>query len=54
VTTKINTILNKPQNPIWQRGYYEHIIRNEQSYQEIYEYITTNPLKWREDTYYGE
>lgn len=36
----------------WQRGYYEHVIRNEQSYQEIQEYIATNPLKWELDQYY--
>lgn len=31
---------------IWQRNYYEHIIRNEKSYQRISEYIITNPQKW--------
>lgn len=36
---------------IWQRGYYEHIIRNEASYQETWEYIDTNPLKWELDEY---
>ncbi len=34
---------------LWQRTYYEHIIRNEQSLQEIREYITNNPAKWAED-----
>lgn len=33
---------------IWQRNYYEHIIRNEQSYQNISEYIINNPVKWSE------
>ncbi|MBP3361441.1 MAG: transposase [Clostridia bacterium] len=37
---------------IWQRGYYEHIIRNEQEYQKIYKYIENNPSKWQEDKYY--
>ena len=37
---------------IWQRGYYEHIIRNEHEYQKIYEYIENNPIKWEEDKYY--
>ncbi|MGI6706003.1 MAG: transposase [Clostridia bacterium] len=37
---------------IWQRNYYEHIIRNEISYQEIASYIENNPLKWAEDRYY--
>ena len=37
---------------IWQRNYYEHIIRNEKSYYQIAEYIQNNPLKWQEDKYY--
>jgi len=37
---------------LWQRNYYEHIIRDEKSYHQISEYIQTNPLKWREDKYY--
>jgi putative transposase len=37
---------------LWQRDYYEHIIRNEESYLKIAEYIQNNPLKWQEDKYY--
>ena len=37
---------------LWQRNYYEHIIRDEKSYFQISEYIQTNPVKWREDKYY--
>ncbi|MDO4224037.1 MAG: hypothetical protein Q4D05_08460 [Acinetobacter sp.] len=33
---------------IWQRNYYEHIIRNEQSYLYVVEYIRNNPLSWEE------
>jgi putative transposase len=36
--------------PLWHRNYYEHIIRNEQSYQYISEYIINNPLNWDTDT----
>ena len=36
---------------LWQRNYYEHIIRNEQSYQKISEYIINNPAKWNDDTF---
>ena len=36
---------------IWQRNYYEHIIRNEKSYQRISEYIITNPQKWEIDKF---
>jgi REP element-mobilizing transposase RayT len=37
---------------LWQRNYYEHIIRNEQSYQTIIHYIINNPLKWAKDEFY--
>jgi len=37
---------------VWQRNYYEHIIRNEQSYINIAEYIIKNPAKWQEDRFY--
>jgi putative transposase len=38
---------------VWQRNYYEHIIRNEQSYQTISEYIINNPAKWKDDKFYN-
>lgn len=38
---------------LWQRNYYEHVIRSEQSYLDIVEYIRNNPLKWIEDKYYN-
>ena len=37
-----------------QRDYYEHIIRNEQEYQRISEYIINNPSKWKGDKFYSE
>ena len=37
---------------IWQKSFYEHIIRNEKEYYKIVEYIQKNPLKWEEDKYY--
>lgn len=37
---------------LWQRNYYEHIIRNEEAYLKIADYIETNPQRWQEDTYY--
>jgi putative transposase len=36
---------------IWQRNYYEHIIRNEDSFRQISEYIIHNPGRWEEDEY---
>ena len=37
----------------WQPRFHEHIIRDEESYLKITEYIQTNPLRWQEDKYYG-
>jgi len=37
---------------LWQRNYYEHIIRNEQSHQTISKYIINNPSKWNDDKFY--
>lgn len=39
---------------IWQRNYYEHIIRDQQAYHRISEYIKNNPAKWQEDKFYGK
>ena len=35
--------------PIWQRNYYEHIIRSEDEYQRIHRYIAANPINWTID-----
>ncbi len=45
-TRKINQIRRTPGLKIWQRGYYEHIIRNEKEYYAISKYIINNPIKW--------
>ena len=37
---------------IWQRNYYEHIIRNDESYRRIANYIVHNPQNWQEDEYF--
>jgi putative transposase len=37
---------------LWQRGYYEHIIRDETELFNIAQYIVTNPAKWTNDKYY--
>ncbi len=53
VTKKINELRNTDGSRVWQRNYYEHIIRDEQSHNRIIEYIDQNPIKWEEDKYYG-
>jgi REP element-mobilizing transposase RayT len=37
---------------VWHRNYYEHIIRNEDSYRKISSYIRNNPAQWQEDEYF--
>ncbi len=41
------------EGALWQRSYYEHVIRNENEYQEIWTYIDGNPVKWLDDRYYN-
>lgn len=46
---KINLIRNGTRQPVWQRNYYEHIVRDEAELQRIADYIETNPLNWEKD-----
>ena len=39
---------------IWQRSFHEHVIRNENEYREVWEYIDANPARWAEDRYYEQ
>lgn len=39
---------------LWQRSFYDHIIRNETDYYTHFEYIQNNPAKWAEDELYKE
>ena len=45
-TKQINTITNTPGEKVFQRSYYDHVIRNQQDYDEIWDYIENNPKKW--------
>lgn len=37
---------------IWQRSFYDHVIRDESDYLSRWKYIDENPLKWTKDPYY--
>ena len=50
--TKQSKILGVDEK-LWQRNYYEHIIRDENSYCRISEYIINNPSKWFQDKFYS-
>jgi hypothetical protein len=53
VTKQIKQLSDTRCNPVWQRNYYEHIIRNMRAYENIARYIRNNPLRWQDDKYYG-
>jgi len=38
------------EKKLWQRSYYEHIIRNEKTLEEIQTYIINNPVNWDKDS----
>ena len=46
---RINTLRNASGRSLWQRGYYEHVVRNEIPLAEIREYIDSNPARWLAD-----
>jgi len=48
-TRKINRIRKTPGLKLWQRNYFDRIIRNENELNKIREYIINNPLKWHLD-----
>lgn len=48
-TRRINQIRKTAGIPIWQRNYYEHIVRDDRVLQYIRQYIQNNPLSWQED-----
>ena len=43
---RINALCGTPGTAVWQRGYYEHVIRNERALKHIREYIRSNPQNW--------
>jgi len=47
---RINAIRNTPGAPVWQRNYFEHVIRNGDDYNRIAEYVANNPQRWIEDS----
>jgi putative transposase len=51
---KIYKSKNDLMGKLWQRNYYEHIIRNAKSYENISNYIINNPAKWAEDKFYNK
>ncbi|MDA8218216.1 MAG: transposase [Dehalococcoidales bacterium] len=48
-TKGINNVRGTPGLPVWQRNYYEHVVRNGEELNRIREYVATNPLRWALD-----
>ncbi len=47
IVRSIKTLTTKEiGEPIFQRSYYDHVVRNQQDYDEIWQYIENNPRKW--------
>ena len=49
VTRRINASCGAPGIPVWQRNYFEHVIRNDEEWNRTREYIQNNPLNWETD-----
>ena len=46
VTSKINQLRGTPKQDVWQRNYFDRIIRNDKELNRIRKYIIENPMKW--------
>ena len=53
-TKEINIVRNTVGERVFQRSFYDHIIRNDDDYCEIHNYIYGNPARWQYDTLYIE
>jgi hypothetical protein len=49
VTNRINNLRRTPGAPVWQRNYYEHVVRSDAELLRVREYIFNNPLEWEND-----
>ncbi len=54
VAKQINIINQTPGMKVWQRNYYDHIVRNEESFYRIQEYIINNPRNWNKDRFFTD
>ena len=54
VTRRAHDLAEYRDVPVWQRNYFDHIVRSEKSLQAIRDYIILNPSRWSEDPLYVE
>ena len=53
-TKEINKLRGSAGDKIFQRSFFDHIVRNRDDYYEIYKYIYENPIRWYYDKLYSE
>ena len=46
-------VISDPLGVVWQRNYYERVIRDEEELRRVGQYIRDNPLRWKEDPYFA-
>lgn len=46
------TVTKQSGAPVWEKGFYDHIIRNQSDFDTKWNYIDMNPLKWSDDEFY--
>ena len=47
ITAEINSLRGKAGEKVFQRSFYDHVVRNRNDYNEIYKYIEENPWRWK-------
>ena len=53
-TKEINQLRGSLGDKIFQRSFFDHVVRNRDDYSEIYKYIYENPMRWNDDKLYTE
>ena len=53
VTRDWRLIAVDPDYPVWQRNYYEHVVRDREELNHLRQYISHNPMMWNSDPLYG-
>ena len=52
VSRKIHEL--EPELQVWQRSFHDHVIRDQQEYEQIWSYVQHNAQKWKQDCFYVE
>ncbi|NET62718.1 MAG: transposase [Symploca sp. SIO2E6] len=52
-TKRINQVRATPRVPLWERNYYESIVRNTEHLEHVRNYIWANPYRWKDDPEYS-